>query len=286
MYQKVITMTAWRRPAYTKQVIDNLKRCIGFEEYTILPTIEPGYPEILDSFKDLSNCNIIVNDTRLGCGANTLKALQRGFEISDFVIHIEDDTVPGIDSLRYLEWAKKTYENDKEIFTVTAYNRIRDINNIEPQNYFTSYRQKWYTGWIWGTWIDRFEEMPRKWNFESWDVNINKKLRGKRYEICPSIPRSQNIGEYSGINVRPNFWRKYHYSPFWINNILNPSNISSSDFQISSDFSDIISNNLNLIYTEVAEPANNLILLEEKQLEIEKLMLIGILIGSTYLLFG
>ena len=284
--QKIITMTAYKRPEYTKKVLDNLQKCIGFEDYTLLPTIEPGFPEVIELFRNIPNCEVVVNDERLGCGTNTLKALKRGFDRTDFLIHLEDDTVPGIDSLRYFEWAYETYRDDKKIFTVTAYNRIRDINNIEPQNYFTSYRQKWYTGWFWGTWIDRFEEMSKKWNLESWDVNINKKIRGNRYEICPSIPRSQNIGEYLGTNVRPNYWRKYHYNPIWINNILNPSNISSSDFQISLDFSDIISNNLNLIYTEVAEPINNLILLEEKQLEKEKLMLIGILTGSTYLLFG
>ena len=287
MYQKIITMTAYKRPEYTKKVLDNLQQCIGFEEYTLLPTIEPGFPEVIELFSNIPNCEIMINDTRLGCDANTLKALKRGFEISDFVIHLEDDTVPGIDSLKYFEWADKAYKDDKEIFSVTAYNRLRDINKIETQNYFTSYRQRWYTGWFWGSWFDRFEEMSKRWNFVSWDVNLNKKVRGKRYEICPSVPRSQNIGEYSGTNVRPNFWKKYHYSPFWINNILNSSNISSPmSSPVSSDFSDIISNNLNLIYTETTEPTNNLYLQEEMQAETEKLMLIGILIGSTYLVFG
>lgn len=278
-YRKVITMTAWRRPEYTKQVIDNLKNCIGIEEYMILPTIEPGYPDVLTPFNNLPNCNLIVNDTRLGCGANTLKSLQRGFSISDFVIHLEDDTVPGIDSLRFLEWAYETYKDDEQIFTVTAYNRVRDINKINPQDYFSAYRQKWYTGWMWGTWINRFDEMSKKWDFESWDQNINKKIRGNRYEICPNLPRSQNIGEYSGTNVRSNYWRMYHYSPFWVNNVLNFSDISP---HIES----FRSNNLNLIYKEVDEPMYNLIISEERQLETEKLMLIGILTGSTFLLFG
>jgi hypothetical protein len=233
----------------------------------------------LDIFNNLPNCNLVVNDTRLGCGTNTLKALQRGFDVSDFVIHLEDDTVPGIDSLRFLEWAYETYKDNEQIFTATAYNRIRDIDKINSRDYFSAYRQKCYTGWLWGTWIDRFEEMSKKWNFESWDVNINKKIRGNRYEICPSIPRSQNIGEHSGTNVRSNYWRMYHYSPFWTNNVLNFSDISPhiESFRL---------NNLNLIYKEIDEPAYNLIISEERQLETEKLMLIGILTGSTFLLFG
>lgn len=282
MYRKVITMTAWRRPEYTRQVIDSLKNCIGFEEYVLLPTIEPGYQDVSELFANIPNCDVVINDTRLGCATNTLKALQRGFEISDFVIHLEDDTVPGVDSLKYLEWAYNTYKDDKQVFSVTAYNRIRDIDKIDPQNYFTSYRQKRYTVWMWGTWIDRFEEMSKKWDFESWDTNINEKIRENRYEMCPTVPRSQNIGEHLGTHVTPDYWKKYHYSPVWINNILNPNPLDMN----TSSFSDIISNNLDIIYTEIIEPADNLILLEDRQLEKEKLMSVGILIGSVFLLFG
>lgn len=278
MHKKIITMTAYKRPEYTRKVLDNLQQCIGFEEYIILPTIEPGFPEVIELFSNIPNCDIVVNEERLGCGQNTLKALQRGFAISDFVMHLEDDTVPGIDSLRYMEWAYETYKDDEHIFTVTAYNRVRDINKINPRDYFSAHRQKWYTGWMWGTWIDRFEEISKRWDFQSWDKNINK-IRGNRYEICPTLPRSQNIGEHSGTSVKSNYWRMYHYSPYWVNNVLNFSDISP---YIES----FRSNNLNLIYKEVDEPTYNLIISEEKQLENEKLMLIGILTGSTYLLFG
>ncbi len=223
MYKKIITMTAWRRPKYTKEVIDNLRNCIGFEEYLLLPTIEPGNQDVIDIFKDIKNCDIIVNDKKLACSSNTLKALQRGFDISDFIIHIEDDTVPGIDSLRYFEWIYKTYKDNKEIFTATAYNRTTEI---DPQNYFSTYRFHFFTGWMWCTWIDRFEEMKKGWDFfdrYGWDVNINENIRKNRYEIIPYISRSQNIGEYLGTYAAPDFWRKSHYNPIWINSIQNIS---------------------------------------------------------------
>ena len=152
-------MTAWRRPEYTKQVIDNLKKCIGFNEYIFLPTIEPGNQDAVNVFKGIPNCDIIINNRILGCSPNTLKALQRGFNISDFVVHLEDDTVPGVDSLKYFEWIRDKYKDNKEIFTATAYNRI---NHINPQNYFTVYRFQWFTGWMWCTWIDRFEDIKRE----------------------------------------------------------------------------------------------------------------------------
>ena len=244
MYNKVVTMTAWRRPGYTLQVVNALKNCIGFEDYLILPTIEPGYPAVSRIFDDLPNCEVIVNDLRLGCAANTLKALQRGFDISDFVIHIEDDTVPGIDSLKYFEWINKKYKDDKEIFTATAYNRI---TKIDPQKYLSVYRCHYFTGWMWGTWIDRFEEMEKNWDFHAWDININKKIRGNRYEICPNLPRSQNIGEQLGTYTMPYNWRKCQHSDVWVNNTPG-----ISDTLLSSILPSNLSSNINdLSYFEI-----------------------------------
>jgi hypothetical protein len=270
-------MTAWKRPEYTTQVIDNLKRCIGFEEYTLLPTIEPsGHPDVLKVFDQLYNCDMVVNDTILGCGANTLKALQRGFADTDFVIHIEDDTVPGIDSLIYLEWVNKRYKDDKDIFSATAYNNIKYPSQIPSNGYFTVYRRPWFNGWIWATWKDRFEEMAKDWNFSSWDVNINKRLRKNRYEICPSLSRSQNIGQFLGTHVRPGYWKEHHHTPIWINNIM--------DFADISDISNIFLKlkDKNLSYTETISPVNEPVISDADQ-ELNQLMTTGALIGITYL---
>lgn len=253
MYKKIITMTAWRRPEYTRQVIDNLKRCIGFEEYILLPTIEPGNQDVLKAFDGLSNCQIVVNDMILGCSPNTFKALHRGFDISDFVIHLEDDTVPGIDSLKYFEWIYKTYKDNKEIFTATTYNRIKDIN---PQNYFTAYRFQWFTGWMWCTWIDRFEEMKREWDFNTWDININHKIRKNRYEICPHLPRSQNIGEHLGTYNTPDFWRQNQYNSIWIDGISNISfgNLAYTELLDISDIRNYVTEGYRKILARDPDP--------------------------------
>lgn len=265
-------MTGWRRSDYTKQVIDNLKNCISFEDYLLLPTIEPGYPEVSKIFDLLPNCEVVVNDQRLGCTRNTLKALQRGFDISDFIIHMEDDTVPGIDSLKYFEYIYKTYKDDKEIFTATAYNRTA---KIEPKDYFTVHRCPSFTGWMWSTWDDRFEEMKDKWDFNTWDIGINKKIRGDRYEICPSLPRSQNIGELSGTYTTPYNWKRCQQSSVWVNNAPDISNILLSNMlpsNLSSDINDIA----------YFETSSNTCLTECYDTRIGTAMLIGI--GYLYLL--
>lgn len=224
MNNKVITMTAWRRVEYTKTVLENLKQCSGFKNYLLLPTIEPGYPEVIKLFDDISNCEVIVNSDVLGNRLNSLKALQRGFDISDFVIHIEDDTVPGVDSLKYFEWASERYKDDKTIFAVTAYNKT---HSIHPDNYFTVYRHQWFTAWLWGTWKDRFKEMEKNWDYSrlGWDHSINK-MRGERYELCPNLSRSHNIGEKYGTNATPHIWKKVHYNPIWVNSVFNMKDLN------------------------------------------------------------
>lgn len=220
MNQKVITMTAYKRPDYTKQVLDNLQKCINFEKYTLLVNIEPGYSDVIKLFDNIPNCDVIVNKQVLGCAINTFNTLRRGFEQSDYVIHLEDDTIPGIDSLLYLEWVNNTYKNDSNIFTASAYNRVYNINEIGPKDYFSAKCCPWFTGWMWATWKDRFEEMDKNWDFIDrfgWDNNINKNIRGNRLEITPKLPRSRNIGEKQGTYTTPKLWKNQQYSPVWVN---------------------------------------------------------------------
>ena len=66
-------------------------------------------------------CEPIVHTKRLGCGANTLFALDRGFEFAEYVIHLEDDTVPAVHALGFFEYCRKEYENDRTAFTVAGY---------------------------------------------------------------------------------------------------------------------------------------------------------------------
>lgn len=214
---RIITMTGWRRPEYTKQVLDSLQQCIGFEDYTLLPTLEPGYPKVIKLFDNIPNCEVVVNNNRLGCATNTFNALSRGFERSNFIIHLEDDTAPAVDMLKYFEYINHRYKDDKQIFTASAYNRVNRINH---ENMFSVSACPYFTGWGWATWKDRFEEMSGSWDYVDkygWDNNINQNIRCDRLEITPNLPRSKNIGQYNGTYATPILWREQQYSPVWAN---------------------------------------------------------------------
>jgi len=105
---RVITMTAYRRPAYIREVLAALAQCDGIADWLLLPNVEPGHEEVIDAFRQWSACEsrLAVNKERMGLNRNTQEALVRALLLrAAVVVHLEDDTVPSPDALRYFDWA-------------------------------------------------------------------------------------------------------------------------------------------------------------------------------------
>src|SRR5258708_27676946 len=141
--KKVITMVLYNRPDYTKAVLEALRRCDGIGDYLLLPHIEPGDEEVLALVKsiDFAGVKITLNRRRLGTGRNTFLAWRHGFREADFIVHIEDDTVPARDCLRFMEHCREAYRDDQEIFSVAAYNKLP----CAPSRYYDVSRRRPYT---------------------------------------------------------------------------------------------------------------------------------------------
>ena len=220
--RKIITMTASDRPKYLRQVLDALSRCTGIEEYTLIPCIEPGNEEVRQILERVSfvETQLEFNEQRLGCAPNTFNALSRGFEASDFVIHIEEDTVPAPDALTYFEHCRESYRHDAEIWTVAGYHFSPDGRKMTERSvvgrHHALLRQRWFTPWGWATWRDRFQEMAARWDFHSWDTHLNEVLRGDRCQITPVLSRFQNIGAEGGVHVpNPTWHRQNQHLDIW-----------------------------------------------------------------------
>lgn len=202
MTKKVVTMTAYKRPEYTGEVLSGFSGCEGVGEYLLIAFVDGGSQEVADTIKRYSpfyTAFIYVNDTRVGCGENTKRALESGFAVRDFVIHAEDDVVPHKDYFRYMEWAAKKYADDKSVFAITGFNNEK----ITPEEYNKVYRRKSFCPWGWGTWKDRWEEMKSGWiekedENHSWDTRIKDVIRREREIIMPKLSRTRNIGRLGG----------------------------------------------------------------------------------------
>jgi hypothetical protein len=225
---KVVVMTACSRPEYTKKVVDSFCSCYLSLEYTLIPFVEPVSEEVIKIFKNISShkVHLHVNDKRLGHTLNTYMALSKGFETSDYVILIEDDTLLAKDFLKFHEFCRHKFENDESIFSVSA-GHYSDIDKIYSENEISQYKRKdWFSNQGWATWKKYWNEpmgMSQVWetpetikekeykinySYGGWDTLVNKIHRKLRYEIVPTISRVKNIGAKGGVHKLPS--ENYH----------------------------------------------------------------------------
>ena len=224
-----IVVVAYNRPDYFKRVLESLANCADIELYDVYFFLDPGNAEVLRlawAF-DASRTRVVKrNQKRLGAHKNKKQAMSFGFEVADFVIMIEDDTILAPDALRFFQFARDRYESDENVFTVSAFaDNCRHANSTVPSIYDHALAQRrHYTPWVWGTWKDRWIlDMKDQW--DGWDVQMNFRtplyddmvsgrtsegpdfsrfdagLRGSRVEVFPVLSRSNNIGSKNGMHA-------------------------------------------------------------------------------------
>jgi hypothetical protein len=207
--RKVITMCHYRRPEYTRRMLSALSACPEVGEYLILPSVEPGNEEVRDLIEaiDFAECRPHFNGERLGCNENTDQALALGFNVADYVIHLEDDILCAPDSLRYYEWARDRYASDTMVFSVSGYQRHRPGQTILPEDHFRVRRRRAFSPWGWATWRDRWDQFGGALRVLTypWDVFLNIAFAASpiemfREEVYPELSRSQHIGLISSVS--------------------------------------------------------------------------------------
>jgi hypothetical protein len=225
----VLVVVAYNRPKYLKRVLESLENCVGVEMYDVYFSVDPGNKEVLRlawGFDASRSRTVTRNEVRLGAHENKKRALDRGFQVADFVIMIEDDTILSPDTLQFFEYARDRYEFDDNVFTISAYgdNCRNDNTETVPSKYYhTIARRHHYTPWVWGTWKDRWvSDIKDQWN--GWDVQMNFRtppyedmvsgrnkdgpdfsrfdagIRRDRVEVFPVLSRSNNIGDENGMH--------------------------------------------------------------------------------------
>lgn len=220
---RVITMTAYRRPAYTREVIEALAKCDDIAKWILLPNVEPGHEEVIDAFREFTacECRLSINANRAGLNRNTLAALMRAFHLkADRIVHLEDDTVPSPDALRYFEWGiDHLVANDPKhtILLVSGYNRPRTKPTAE-QSHLCETRPIW-TPWGWGVDRSRLTWLLTKWctrNAKCFTCQFRSQYRRTRKELFPLLSRIQNIGYEFGENGRSSEWYRAHHRTPWV----------------------------------------------------------------------
>lgn len=212
---RVITMTSYRRPDYTRQVLAALSRCEGVANWLLLANVEPGVDEVIEQFRSWNACEsrLIVNDERRGLNLNTQEVLVRAFKLrADIIVHLEDDTVPSPDALRYFHWAITIVlkSADDNLLLASGYNKPAAGPG---DSHATGTRPIWCP-WGWGVDRKRLSWLLSRWctkNPKCFTCRIKQQYRGIRREIFPFLSRIQNIGYELGENDRTPQWYQDHH---------------------------------------------------------------------------
>ena len=219
-----IVMTLYRRPGYTRRVLDSVLRCredIGDMPFWLF--VDRGSGEVADMAFDFARTSgmragVFWASERLGCNGNTFRAVDAAIDNFDSVIAIEDDVVLGRDAIRYFKWGLKKYAGDQSVFSISGYHKDSEATDIEKTD-----RRCSFVPWGWATWRDRWMDVRHARHRSSippgvsWDTWLTEHARNGRHEVYPLVSRTQNIGAEDGQHVPSAAWHAANqWNPVWI----------------------------------------------------------------------
>lgn len=222
---KVMCLTLYNRPQYDRLLFKSLSKCVGIGEYVLVISIDPGNDEVVSLARGISfaETRITVNRWKLGCQQNIFQAWNDGFSLSDFVIYMDDDNLAAPDMLRFFEFAAAKYRSDPTVFSVGAYRYLKAKDRpISEEPYYHLEKASGINSFVLGTWRDRWEEkggMRQTWDLwqkgGGWDIVVDNRVRGSRFEVKPSVGRALNIGEDGAHTLSAKWHRENVLCGFW-----------------------------------------------------------------------
>lgn len=253
---KIITIAAWKRPNYFRQVIKSLEQADKVDEYSIWVSVDGGHPDKQKMMNNIAknsklNIEMFLQKQNFGCAKNTWKILETGFKYSeqDYIIHLEDDIVVAKDFITFMEAALLHYKDNPRVFSVGASSENKKVHT-DPEVAKHVNRKQFFSCWGWGTWRriwdevspgwfgihwnskrdntkqppqgEEFLKVIRKSDKGSWAWPMNSYWRKDRWEVRPGIGRIFNIGRDNTTFGNANVWDSKHSTKKWMGNLELP----------------------------------------------------------------
>jgi|SRR5277367_1092003 len=210
-----VVFTAFNRPNYLRRVLRTWSQVRGIERTELDFHVEPDQPATLAAISETATFAPMIikaNDRHLGPQANPFYTIQCAFTNAfsnpsprDFVILAEDDFIVSTDILEYLTWARDEFYHDERVIAVSSTQFEEQPGGLSQVMLIPS-----WTGWVWGTWRDRWENMiAPNWTFNheygGWDWKMVRYWCGERGYLTavPALSRSQHIGKHGGSYTTP-----------------------------------------------------------------------------------
>lgn len=117
--------------------------------------------ELIKKDKWCKNVHIVISNTNKGLADSIIFGVSDVVKRHGSIIVLEDDTVPAIGFLQYMNKALKLYENEEKVMQVSGY-----MYPIKNTNNKSSFFLKVMSCWGWATWA-------RSWNNYVHDIDIH-----------------------------------------------------------------------------------------------------------------
>lgn len=232
---KVVTIVAFDRFQYFRQCMEALRRAWGSDEYTVIVNIDgcPVNPEAYDGggwhdvvayshqlqilaqagvgFKEVI---VSIADAPIGLHRNKRRAVEAAFNLSDFVIVLEDDIVLDADALRWFEWhitsgyifqrpevALATCFASTFPYSSDSLVEAHDLLAVHNLGLLDKFKLlKWHTPWGWASWRRTWEAVGGNWTGRDMDLK-DAIVQRNWFETQPMVARCNNVGVV-GLHTR------------------------------------------------------------------------------------
>lgn len=173
-----IVLFVYNRPWHTKQTVEALqKNELAKDSELFIYSDEAKndntqksvnevreYIDKIDGFKKVT---VIKREKNWGLANSIIDGVTKIVNEYGKVIVLEDDLLTSPYFLKFMNDALNTYENDKEVFSITGFNfssKLLRFSKGSTLDIFTHYRPM---SWSWGTWKD--EWLLSDWNVQDFD---------------------------------------------------------------------------------------------------------------------
>ena len=139
-----ITVSGYNRPEYLGQTLTALRACEGIDSCRVAVLLDPSDETVhCAALAARYGFECFTYSQRVGCNNAIRYALAYGFEQmgGEFHLHLEDDTVPTRDALRWFAWARDAYRDHARVMNVSGYQRVSNGRTHECG------ARRWFTPW-------------------------------------------------------------------------------------------------------------------------------------------
>jgi len=192
MKSAVIALFCYKRLDTLKKCIDALIKCpeciiselVIFSDAATSQEVEAKVEAVREYLKTISgfkSIKLILREKNLGVDYNLIEGLKYMTNEYKQYIVVEDDLIVEPNFITYLNEGLEFYRDNKNIYTISAFNWIENI----PSDYvYDTYFTKRFWPWGWATWSDRMESID--WDIQDKDDFLNSKKIRNEFNIWGS----------------------------------------------------------------------------------------------------